>query len=63
MHVERRIKDEKIELYSYGYKTREMQPSDDIWDLSVYNNLGNVTKYRWILLKVQKERRQISYDK
>lgn len=54
LHVERRIKDEKIELYSYGYKTREIQPSDDIWDLSVYNNLGSVTKYRWAIVKVKK---------
>lgn len=54
LHVERRIKDEKIELYSYGYRTKEIQPSDDIWDLSVYNNLGGVTKYRWAIIKVKK---------
>ena len=54
LHVERRIKDEKIELYSYGYKTREVQSSDDIWDLSIHGNWGSATKYRWAIIKIKK---------
>lgn len=54
LHVEKRIKDEKIELYSYGYKTREIQPSDDMWDLSVYDHLGSAIKYRWAIIKIKK---------
>lgn len=54
LHVEKRIKDEKIELYSYGYKTREIQSSDNMWDLSVHGNWGHVTKYRWAIIKAKK---------